>query len=163
MTHDYKRNGTTTLFASLDVLSGNVIGQCQPRHRHRHGEFLKFLRVIDRQVPSGLKIHMICDNYGTHKHADVQGMAGKAPALPPAPRRRVPGSTWSVVPQPHRSGDPPRRLPLGPRADRRDRGLPRGEQRRPQAVHLDCTPPTGPVSSLAGLALSRLDAIAFTW
>src|SRR5580700_5730967 len=62
MTHDYKRNGTTTLFAALNVLTGVVIGQCLARHRN--GEFLKFLRTIDRQVPKGLQIHMILDNYG---------------------------------------------------------------------------------------------------
>ena len=69
MTHDYKRNGTTTLFAALDVLSGAVIGQCLPRHRHT--EFLKFLNTIDRQVPAGLQVHLILDNYSTHKHAEV--------------------------------------------------------------------------------------------
>ena len=77
MTHDYKRNGTTTLFAALNVLTGTVIGQCLPRHRH--GEFLKFLRAIDRQVPKGLEIHMILDNYGTHKHANVQAWLAKHP------------------------------------------------------------------------------------
>ena len=60
MTHDYKRNGTTTLFAALDVLSGKVIGQCMARHRHE--EFLKFMRTIDREVPKGLQIHLIVDN-----------------------------------------------------------------------------------------------------
>lgn len=70
MTHDYKRNGTTTLFAALDVLTGTVIGQCLPRHRHE--EFLKFLKTIDRQVPAGLQVHLILDNYATHKHPDVQ-------------------------------------------------------------------------------------------
>lgn len=69
MTHDYKRNGTTTLFAALDVLSGSVIGQCLPRHRHE--EFLKFLRTIDREVPKGLQVHLILDNYSTHKHDNV--------------------------------------------------------------------------------------------
>jgi transposase len=69
MTHDYKRNGTTTLFAALDVLTGTVIGQCLPRHRHT--EFLKFLNTIDRQVPKGLQVHLILDNYSTHKHAEV--------------------------------------------------------------------------------------------
>jgi DDE superfamily endonuclease len=63
MTHDYKRNGTTTLFAALEVLTGLVIGQCLPRHRH--SEFLKFLRTIDRAVPKGLEIHLILDNYST--------------------------------------------------------------------------------------------------
>lgn len=70
MTHDYKRNGTTTLFAALDVLTGAVIGQCMPRHRHE--EFLKFLKTIDREVPAGLQIHLILDNYSTHKHPAVQ-------------------------------------------------------------------------------------------
>lgn len=70
MTHDYKRNGTTTLFAALDVLTGRVIGQCLPRHRHQ--EFLTFLKTIDREVPNGLQIHVILDNYSTHKHAEVQ-------------------------------------------------------------------------------------------
>jgi transposase len=70
MTHDYKRNGTTTLFAALDVLTGTVIGQCLPRHRHE--EFLRFLRTIDRETPKGLTVHLIVDNYATHKHADVQ-------------------------------------------------------------------------------------------
>jgi transposase len=69
MTHDYKRNGTTTLFAALDVLTGKVIGECLPRHRHE--EFLAFLRTINREVPKGLGIHLILDNYATHKHPDV--------------------------------------------------------------------------------------------
>src|ERR1019366_3014977 len=69
MTHDYKRNGTTTFFAALDVLTGTVIGECLPRHRHE--EFLKFLRRVDREVPKELTIHMILDNYGTHTHDEV--------------------------------------------------------------------------------------------
>jgi len=77
MTHDYKRNGTTTLFAALDVLTGKVIGQCLPRHRHT--ELLKFLRTIDREVPNGLEIHMILDNYGTHKHENVNKWLAKHP------------------------------------------------------------------------------------
>jgi transposase len=75
MTHDYKRNGTTTLFAALDVLTGKVIGQCLPRHRHE--EFLRFLRKIDRETPKGLQVHLICDNYATHKHPDVKAWLGK--------------------------------------------------------------------------------------
>jgi transposase len=77
MTHDYKRNGTTTLFAALDVLTGVVIGQCLPRHRHE--EFLKFLRKIDAEVPKGLQIHLIVDNYATHKHANVKTWLDKHP------------------------------------------------------------------------------------
>jgi transposase len=77
MTHDYKRHGTTTLFAALDVLTGKVIGQCLPRHRN--GEFLRFLRTIDRQVPTRLQVHLIVDNYGTHTHANVQAWLAKHP------------------------------------------------------------------------------------
>ena len=77
MTHDYKRNGTTTLFAALDVLTGSVIGQCLPRHRHV--EFLKFLRTIDREVPDGLNIHLILDNYATHNHPNVKAWLARHP------------------------------------------------------------------------------------
>ncbi len=77
MTHDYKRHGTTTLFAALDVLTGTVIGQCLPRHRHE--EFLTFLRTIEREVPTGLQVHLICDNYATHKHPAVRAWLAKHP------------------------------------------------------------------------------------
>jgi transposase len=77
MTHDYKRHGPTTLFAALDVLTGKVIGQCLPKHRH--SEFLKFLKLIDTQVPAGLDVHLILDNYSTHKHATVQTWLAKHP------------------------------------------------------------------------------------
>ncbi|MFC9769551.1 IS630 family transposase [Rhodococcus jostii] len=77
MTHDYKRHGTTTLFAALDVLTGTVIGQCLPRHRHQ--EFLRFLRTIDREVPKELEIHLILDNYATHKHEKVRAWLDKHP------------------------------------------------------------------------------------
>jgi len=70
MTHDYKRHGTTTLFAALNALDGTVIGDCMGRHRHQ--EFLKFLRRIDAETPSGLELHLIIDNYSTHKHARVK-------------------------------------------------------------------------------------------
>ena len=77
MTHDYKRNGTTTLLAALDVLTGSVIGQCLPRHRHI--EFLKFLRTIDKQVTNGIQIHLILANYSTHKHENVTKWLQKHP------------------------------------------------------------------------------------
>ena len=70
MTHDYVRHGTTTLFAALNVLDGTVIGSCFDRHRHE--EFLKFLREVDRQTPAGLDLHLIVDNYATHKHPQVK-------------------------------------------------------------------------------------------
>jgi transposase len=70
MTHDYKRNGTTTLFAALNILEGKVMGYCLPRHRHQ--EFLKFLGHIEQETPAGLDLRLIMDNYGTHKHPRVQ-------------------------------------------------------------------------------------------
>lgn len=69
MQHDYKRNGTTTLFAALNTLDGTVVGRCLPRHTHK--EFIKFLTAVDRAVPVGKVIHAIVDNYATHKHPKV--------------------------------------------------------------------------------------------
>lgn len=77
MTHDYKRHGTTNLFAALDVLNGKVIGQCMPKHRQE--EFLKFLRKIHRETAKGLDLHLIVDNYGSHKTAKVKDWLGKHP------------------------------------------------------------------------------------
>jgi transposase len=77
MTHDYKRNGITTLFAALSMLDGKVIGQCLPRHRHQ--EFLKFLRTLDREFPAELDLHLILDNYGTHTHENVKNWLAKHP------------------------------------------------------------------------------------
>jgi transposase len=77
MTHDYKRHGTTTLFAALNVLDGQVIGQCQ--QRHTHAEWLKFLRKIDRETPKDKTLHLIADNYATHKHPAVQQWLAKHP------------------------------------------------------------------------------------
>ena len=70
MTHDYKRNGTTTLFAALNMLDGTVIGECMPRHRHR--EFLRFLKTIDERTLPNLDLHLIVDNYATHKTPAVK-------------------------------------------------------------------------------------------
>ena len=77
MTHDYKRNGTATLFAALDSLEGQVISMCDDRHRHQ--EWLKFLRVIDYVVPAGKEVHMIVDNYATHKHPKVERWLSRHP------------------------------------------------------------------------------------
>ena len=77
MTHDYKRHGTTTLFAALDVKSGFVIGECKPKHRAR--EFIAFLKRIDRTVKKDLDLHLIVDNYGTHKTAEVKAWLTKHP------------------------------------------------------------------------------------
>jgi transposase len=70
MTHDYKRNGTTTLFAALDVAEGRLIGKCMNRHRHQ--EWIKFLKLIDSETPRELDLHLIVDNYATHKHPKVK-------------------------------------------------------------------------------------------
>lgn len=77
MTHDYKRNGTTTLFAALQVLNGKVIGECHGRHRHQ--EWRKFLRRLDAEFPPELKLHLVMDNYGTHKEPHVQAWLKKHP------------------------------------------------------------------------------------
>ena len=77
MTHDYKRNGTTTLFAALDVLEGKVIGRCMQRHRHQ--EFIRFLNGIEAAVPVGKIVHVILDNYGAHKHAKVRAWLDRHP------------------------------------------------------------------------------------
>ena len=76
-THDYKRNGTTTLFAALNMLDGTVIGDCKPHHRHQ--EWLQFLKRIDQQVPATLALHLIADNYATHKHPKVQSWLKRHP------------------------------------------------------------------------------------
>jgi transposase len=81
MTHDYKRHGTTTLFAALEVLQGQVIGQCYERHRHQ--EFLKFLRRLDQEFPGATPLHLVMDNYGTHKHPKVQAWLKRHPRFRP--------------------------------------------------------------------------------
>ena len=77
MTHDYKRNGTTTLFAALNMLDGTVIGDCMPRHRHQ--EFIRFLKRIDQETTAGLNLHLIVDNYGTRKHPRVKSWLKRHP------------------------------------------------------------------------------------
>jgi len=76
-THDYVRHGTTTLFAALEILEGKVIGQCFPRHRHQ--EFLKFMHRLDNEFPEELQLHLVMDNYGTHKHPKVQSWLKRHP------------------------------------------------------------------------------------
>src|SRR5437879_2381799 len=77
MTHDYKRNGTTTLFAALDVLDGKVIGRCMQRHRHQ--EFIRFLNAIEAEVPVGRIVHVILDNYGPHTHPKTRAWLSRHP------------------------------------------------------------------------------------
>jgi hypothetical protein len=97
MTHDYKRHGSTTLFAALDVATGKVIGQCMNRHRHQ--EFLRFLRTIDAQTPKSLDLHAVVDNYVVERlSARSPGMPSDAAsftALPPSkPQSTI---TWSIT------------------------------------------------------------------
>jgi transposase len=76
-THDYYRHGTTSLFAALDIATGKIIGRCHKRHRHQ--EFLRFLEQIEREVPAGLEVHLVLDNYGTHKAPKVAAWLKKRP------------------------------------------------------------------------------------
>jgi hypothetical protein len=94
MTHDYKRHGTTTLFAALNVLDGTVLGRCMQRHRHQ--EFIRFLNAVDAAVPAGKLVHAIMDNYAVHKHPRVRAWLSRHPRwvfVSPRPRPR--GSTPS--------------------------------------------------------------------
>jgi len=77
MTHDYKRNGTTTLFAALNVLEGSIIGRCMQRHRHQ--EFIRFLNAIEAEVPAAKQVHVVLDNYAAHKHPKVVQWLGRHP------------------------------------------------------------------------------------
>jgi transposase len=81
MTHDYKRNGTTTLFAALEIAHGKVVGQCYARHRHQ--EFLKFLKRLDEEFPGDVELHLVMDNYGTHSHPRVQSWLKRHPRFVP--------------------------------------------------------------------------------
>ena len=94
MTHDYKRNGTTTLFAAMNVLDGTVIGRNM--HRHRHQEFIRFLNAVEREVPAGKTIHAILDNYAAHKHPVARKWLARHPRWTfHFTQPRLPGSTPS--------------------------------------------------------------------
>src|SRR6476620_11396199 len=77
ITHDYIRNGTTTLFAALNILDGSVVGQCMQRHRHQ--EFLRFLNRLERDIPAGKVVHVVLDNYASHKHPKVLAWLARHP------------------------------------------------------------------------------------
>jgi transposase len=126
ITHDYVRHGTTTLFAALDVANGTVLTQCKPKHRHQ--EFLAFLRHIEANVPEPLDVHLICDNYGTHR-GDAQarsseGLAGTSSALSSALHADLqfvaePGR--ALVRVDHDPGHSPRLVRFGGRPQAQDR------------------------------------------
>jgi hypothetical protein len=94
-THDYVRHGTLTLFAALNYLEGKLITRLGASHRHQ--EWLAFLKLIDRQSPADLDIHIIADNYATHKHPEVKKWLGRHPRLCTTPRPHLPGSGWWSV------------------------------------------------------------------
>ena len=138
MTHDYKRHGTTTLFAALDVATGKVIGQCMPRHRHQ--EFLRFLRTIDHNTAKWLDLHLTVDNYATHKHPKVKAWLKRHPGfhLPLHPDfRLMDQSRRKLLRLDHPGRHPPRRVPQRRRTQDRHPSLPRPAQCRRQTVHLD--------------------------
>jgi len=138
MTHDYKRHGTTTLFAALDVKSGKVIGECLPRHRAK--EFLRFLRRIDRHVPKSREVHLVLDNYATHKTPEVRAWLGQAPALQAAfhaDQRVVAEPRGTVLRRDHVEAHPPRQLLRRRRPGDRHLRLPPAAQRQAEALHLD--------------------------
>ena len=132
------RHGTTTLFAALDVLTGMIISQCQSRHRHQ--EWLKFLKTIDRQVPKDLQIHLILDNYATHQHEDRPPRSTNTPgstSTATRPRRIVAQPRRTLVPGTDRQSIAARRLPRRARPRRLNSGIHRRPQQRPQTVRLD--------------------------
>jgi hypothetical protein len=138
MTHDYKRHGTTTLFAALSVLDGTVIGRCM--RRHRHSEFTRFLNAVEREVPAGKGIHAVLDNDATHKHPKVLAWLARHPRwtfhFTPtsallAQRRR------ELLFQDDPAAHPPRRLPLDHRPAGRHQCLSRRAQRQTQTVRVD--------------------------
>jgi transposase len=138
MTHDYKRHGTTTLFAALDVATGKVIGECMKRHRHQ--EWLKFLRLIDRSTPNGLDLHLIADNYATHKPSHSQSLVGQASPLPHAFHAHIgvlAQSGRTLLRLDHRRSYPLRRVHERRRTRDRYSGLSRSSQRPSDTFRLD--------------------------
>ena len=139
MTHDYKRNGTTTLFATLNMLDGKVIGACMPRHRHRHREFLRFLKQIDHQTPVELDQHLIVDNYAIHKTAAVKLWLKAHPRF--HLHFTLTWASWLNMVERFFAEITRKRIRRGVqerlRTENRHHGMPRKSQRRPKALHLD--------------------------
>ena len=124
MTHDYKRHGTTTLFAALNILDGTVIGRCMPSHTHQ--QFIKFLNAVERAVPTGKVIHAIADNYATHKHPKVREWLADHPR-------------WTFHFTHNPKADPARRVHLRRRPPARHPELHPRPQSQPKTVRLDQT------------------------
>jgi len=135
MTHDYKRHGTTTLFAALDILEGKVIGRCMQRHRHQ--EFIRFLNAVEREVAADTAVHVVLDNYATHKHPRVKAGCGGMRASPfTSPRPRAPG------PMPSKAG-----LPSSPGNASNAASSPRSSSCRPRSTVSSPTPTPNPSRS----------------
>lgn len=138
MTHDYKRNGTTTLFAALDILHGTVIGRCITQHRHQ--EFIRFLAAIERAVPAGKVIHAILDNYATHKHPRRAEVARQSSALDlplHADISLVAERGRRLLLDDHAPKNAARGLQIRAPTRRRNRPLHQGTQQISQAIRLD--------------------------
>ncbi len=134
MTHDYKRHGTTTLFAALDTLQGKVIGRCMQRHRHQ--EFIRFLNTVEREVTADKAVHVVLDNYATHKHPKVKAWLQRHQRFT---FHFTPTScSWANAVEGWFPATPQaRRLHLNRRVAGRDQPLHRRGQRQAQAVYLD--------------------------
>jgi transposase len=157
MTHDYKRNGTTTLFAALNMLDGKVIGTCMPRHRHR--EFLRFLKLIDQQIAEGLDLHLIVDNYATHK---TPAVAQGTPALPPALHAHLGVLAQhgrALLCRDHPKPYPPRRLQERRRVERGHYAIPGKPQCRSQTLRLDQVREPNPRKSRPGETSVRVTTL----
>ena len=142
-THDYVRHGTTSLFAAYDLASGSVIAQHYRRHRHQ--EFLRFLKLIDSAVPKDLDLHLVLDNYATHKTPAIQGLAGQAPAVPPAlhpDELKLAQPGRAVVRRADQPQASPVRAPQRHRARNRHPQVDQRVEQGPQAVRVDQDPRT---------------------
>jgi hypothetical protein len=163
MTHDYKRNGTTTLFAALNILDGTVIGH--NRKRHRHQEFIRFLNDIDAQVPRRKTVHAIVDNYGTHKHPRAQMARPASPLDLPlhADLGVLAQCHRRFLRQAHQPAPQARRVPIRPGTSGRNRSLRRGNQRRSQTLRMVGTPKPHPRRCQKREGKVRVDPLGIRW
>ena len=137
-THDYKRHGTTSLFAALDVKAGTIVGKCMTRHRAQ--EFRKFLDEVERNVPAALDVHVVMDNYGTHKTQLIRHWFAKRPRwhVHYTPNLGLMDQSGRALLRAAYRADPQaRRVPLGRRARNSHQGLHPGHQSKPKALPLD--------------------------
>ena len=135
MTHDYKRNGTTTLFAALSMLDGKVIGDCMARHRHQ--EFIRFLNKIDAETPPHLDLHLIVDNYATPAGQSRDAPPSQIPLPLQSDVEFLVESGRALVSRDYRQADPPRQFPQRHPIDRCDRRLPEMSQPKPSRFRLE--------------------------